>query len=291
MLSGTSSGVLSLNASAGGAVTNIGTGTTTGTVTFGGSGAQSIAIGDNAAGVKTITVGNNVTTSTLTMLSGTSSGVLSLNASAGGSVTNIGTGATTGTVTIGNSTNEINLPKMTASSVLLTDASKNITSVIAGTTGNYLRSDGTTFVSAPITQSQRNVAAPAGTTNTTGVMMGLAGAITPARSGTLMIIISGDIANSNGANGGKVQIRYGTGTAPANATALTGTAIGGQVNMTNGNATGLGVSYSDIKVPFSLNAAVSGLTIGTVYWIDVSLGAVSGGTATIMNISITVIEL
>src|SRR6266851_2139358 len=34
------------------------------------------------------------------------------------------------------------------------------------------------------------------------------------------------------------------------------------------------------KFPFALNAIVTGLTIGTVYWIDISCTAVTGGTAT-----------
>ncbi|HPS16757.1 MAG TPA: hypothetical protein PKY41_06000, partial [Bacteroidales bacterium] len=43
--------------------------------------------------------------------------------------TNINTGTSTGNVTIGNSLNNINFPKLNASSVVLTDASKNLTSI------------------------------------------------------------------------------------------------------------------------------------------------------------------
>ena len=77
--------------------TEIGTGTTTGAVTIGGAGAQTIAVGDGAA-AKTVSLGSSNTTSTTTLLSG--SGGLNLNVS-NNQATNIGTGTTTGTVTIG----------------------------------------------------------------------------------------------------------------------------------------------------------------------------------------------
>jgi hypothetical protein len=44
------------------------------------------------------------------------------------------------------------------------------------------------------------------------------------------------------------------------------------------------------RLPFSLNAVVTGLTPATAYWIDVGLAAVTGGTAAIKNVSISVVE-
>jgi hypothetical protein len=69
ILSGTTAGALGLNVSAGGAVTNIGTGTTTGTVTIGGAGIQAIDIGTGAA-AKTVTLGSTNTTSTTNIQAG-----------------------------------------------------------------------------------------------------------------------------------------------------------------------------------------------------------------------------
>jgi hypothetical protein len=89
-------GVVSLNASSNNAV-NIGTGTTTSTVTLGGTGAQTIAVGNGAA-AKTVAIGSSNTTSTTTILSG--SGGLLLNKD-NNQPTNIGTGTSTGLVTIG----------------------------------------------------------------------------------------------------------------------------------------------------------------------------------------------
>src|SRR5439155_1649764 len=67
---------------------------------------------------------------------------------------------------------------------------------------------------------------PTGTADTTGKMMGLAGAITPQVTGNIRIAVCGSIANNTIADGGKLQIRVGTGTAPNNGDALTGTAYG-----------------------------------------------------------------
>ena len=118
--------------------------------------------------------------------------------------------------------------------------------------------------------SQSSPANPSGTTNTTGLMMGLAGAITPVYTGRVMITVCGDISNGTSADGAKVQIRYGTGAAPANAAALTGTTAGALVNMT--------AAANAQKCPFSLTAIVTGLTLATAIWIDVGL-AVTGRTA------------
>jgi hypothetical protein len=63
-----------------------------------------------------------------------------------------------------------------------------------------------------------------------------------------------------------------------------GTATGGNVRLS-------GVRAANGSNPFSLNAIVQSLTIGTTYWIDVSLIAITGGTASIKNLSVSIIEL
>ena len=98
------------------------------------------------------------------------------------------------------------------------------------------------------------------------------------------LFISGDIIESVNSRGGQVQIRYGTGVAPANSDVLTGTTAGGLVKMNQNNLAN--------RMPFSLNSIVTGLTVGTAYWIDLSLARIgASGTATISDISISVIEL
>ena len=145
-----------------------------------------------------------------------------------------------------------------------------------------------TFAVVPQTASSNN-ANPAATTSTTGVMMGLAVAITPRVSGKLIVFVSGQGDQGTGDNGFKFDIRYGTGTAPTNGAALTGTQIGGVVT---GQVVG-STSTTDVPtLPFSHQGIVSGLTVGTAYWIDISFGAVGGTTtATASKVNVSVIEL
>lgn len=134
---------------------------------------------------------------------------------------------------------------------------------------------------------QATPAAPAGTANTTGLHMGLAGTLTPQVTGRVLVIVSGNMSNSTAAagNGAKAQIRYGTGAAPANAAALTGTAMGNIVSTILERATA-----SD-PLGFTVIGVVSGLVLGTAYWLDLSLAAVVAGTAILTNLSIVAIEL
>ena len=125
---------------------------------------------------------------------------------------------------------------------------------------------------------------PSGTTDTTGKMMGLAGSFTPSFSGRVLIMLSGNIASSAAADGAAVQISYGTGAAPSNAGALTGTAVGSieQITTANANAS---------KYPFCCVALVTGLTLATAYWVDARLKAITAGTASITSVTIVAVEL
>jgi hypothetical protein len=127
---------------------------------------------------------------------------------------------------------------------------------------------------------------PSTTTSTTGVMMGLAGAITPAGSGKIMIVITGDTDNDTAADGTKMGIRYGTGSAPTNGAALTGTAVGTLPNAVNAN-----LALDVNRYPFAASAVVTGLVVGTPYWIDLSLAAITGGVARVRNVGISIQEI
>lgn len=156
-----------------------------------------------------------------------------------------------------------------------------------GTSGVYLWDCQNNFGLGLITGvSDRTTSAPSnptGTTNTTGLMMGLAGSITPNITGNVRIAVNGTISNPTAiADGAKVQIRVGTGTAPANAAALTGTVCGTQVQYV--------AATTAQKAPFSLDCYATGLTPGVAEWIDVGLAAITGGTATISDVNIVATE-
>lgn len=128
-------------------------------------------------------------------------------------------------------------------------------------------------------------AAPTGTASATAVMMGLSSGttvVTPVKTGRLMIVASGQFTNGTVNDGATVDLRTGTGNGPANGAAVTGTLRGIAQTMTAKTAAqGVG---------FCLNATITGLTLNTALWIDLSLLAVTGGTASITGASISVIE-
>ena len=122
-------------------------------------------------------------------------------------------------------------------------------------------------------------------------MQGLAGSITPTVSGNVLVAISGTIVSPAGTTAGlgiEYQISYGTGGAPSNAGTLAGSQIGKPQSYTNQTT----VTAVDVNVPFCLVALITGLTLGTAYWID--LAAESLGTASdmgLVNINIIAVEV
>lgn len=145
----------------------------------------------------------------------------------------------------------------------------------ASSTFNVLSTKSSTLTGTP--------ADPTGTTSTTAVMMGLNQTITPAVSTRLLITICGQMANNTINDGATVQVRYGTGTAPTNGAALTGTQLGASQTFT--------ALVAAQKDGFSITGIATGLTIGTAYWIDAALNVVTGGTATVTGITVTASEL
>lgn len=132
------------------------------------------------------------------------------------------------------------------------------------------------------------VASPTGISNTSGLMLGLSNSsasniITPVYTGRVLITIQGVVAQSGTGNGAFWHIRTGTGTAPSNGGALTGTQSNGQQSMTF--LTGV------LKVPFSITTIVTGATLATALWIDLVLGTVTAGTATMTQVTVSAVEI
>jgi hypothetical protein len=160
----------------------------------------------------------------------------------------------------------------------------------AGTaTGGAYYSPGTLNVgTAPIPASnatQSTPANPSGTVNTTGngVMMGLAGSITPRTSGTILFTFTGSCANGTINDGGQVTIYVGNGAAPANGDALTGNPIGAGVLFEEAAAAKF--------IPCTGTSIATGQALNTAMWYDVALVARTGGTASISQVIMTATEL
>lgn len=120
--------------------------------------------------------------------------------------------------------------------------------------------------------TNKTVASPGSVTATspTYLMLGLAGTITPNVHGVISVSICGSTTDATLADTISVQVSYGTGTAPTNGAALAGTQAGALVQQSQAVAT-------DIQ-SFCSTAVVSGLTVGTAYWLDLAVGS-SGGAA------------
>lgn len=132
------------------------------------------------------------------------------------------------------------------------------------------------------------VAAPTAITDTSGLMLGCSNItaaciITPQVTGRILVMVNGVVAQDTTADGAFWHIRMGTGTAPSNGDALTGTQYGGQQSMTF--LTGV------LSVPFALQAVATGLTLGTAAWVDLVVGAATGGSVTMTQVNVTAFEL
>lgn len=129
---------------------------------------------------------------------------------------------------------------------------------------------------------------PTSTTNTADTMMGMGGTIkiTPAVSTRIKITIACQLVSDH-ANGQVFStIRYGTGTAPTNSTTpATGTAASTRKVFLAGVA--------NQAIPISITAVVTGLTVGTAYWIDMAIAAgnVAGAGAFLQAVDYIVEEI
>lgn len=126
---------------------------------------------------------------------------------------------------------------------------------------------------------------PTSTTSTTGVMAGVGGTckITPLYSSRVFVAISMFGTNNTNGDGWEALIRYGTGTAPANGVAPTGTVLTGSYG-----AIGLA---ANINNSITINGIATGLIPGTAYWIDLVQSSVTGGTTQLANLTCIAYEM
>jgi hypothetical protein len=125
---------------------------------------------------------------------------------------------------------------------------------------------------------------PTAITGATAKMLGLAVAFTPRRTGRVLFVAKGNITCNTTAETTTVQLKYGTGTAPANDAADAGTQAG--VDSTFTALTGV------LTVPFADVALVDSLTIGTAYWFDYNAKTSNAGaTGRVLDLNVTVLEV
>jgi hypothetical protein len=129
---------------------------------------------------------------------------------------------------------------------------------------------------------------PTGTTSTTQVMMGIGATYTPSSSGLVQAVLSCGYGSLTGQTNQKITGQYGTGSAPANGAAVTGTRWGtGEVLQWK---VGGGTSAGDVNA-LSLTDILT-LTPGTTYWFDVALATTTGADqGFVQGIKLILVEL
>ena len=150
--------------------------------------------------------------------------------------------------------------------------------------GAYVDIFGNPVTVGTINPASFSPANPTATASTTAVMMGLGTTITvtPKSTGRLNIYLGGLIGNTTTADGASAQLATGTGTAPANGAAATGTLAGTIQTWTS--LTGV------LTATFACQALVTGLTLNVAVWVDLQLKAVTGGSASVTGLTAIVTE-
>lgn len=125
---------------------------------------------------------------------------------------------------------------------------------------------------------------PTGTTSTTGVMMGMGGTftLTTLYSSRVHVIITGNGRISLASNNLTITGYYGTGGAPANGAAITGTQFGRAAVIFN--------SVAGAEETWVIIALLTGVSPGTPYWFDVSVATSTSGTALVEMVTATLME-
>jgi hypothetical protein len=156
----------------------------------------------------------------------------------------------------------------------------------SGTTKKLALSDLKTYVKAGPAFAVSQPGNPATTVSATLVMMGVGGTckITPGSSGKVLVAITGQVASATASVTMTFGPRFGTGTAPVNGAAVTGTRWGAGADFTTISAT------AAAKFPFAFTDLLT-LTPATAYWLDLALGSNGAAVASITSISFTALEI
>jgi hypothetical protein len=156
----------------------------------------------------------------------------------------------------------------------------------AGTTKSLTLIALKTYAKAGPVTAQAYPANPTATASLTLVMMGLGSTakITPGSSGKVEINMTGLVGTNTAAVNMTYGGRFGTGTAPVNGAAVSGTRFGSNADfVTRSTVLGQGI-------PFCLVDLVT-LTPGTAYWFDIALlTAVGADTAFVSTLSFVATE-
>lgn len=168
----------------------------------------------------------------------------------------------------------------TLANVLIADGVSWVTRTISGDLA--ITSTGVATVAFTPPSYDSGSVSPTGTASATGVMMGIAATLTPLKNGKFKADISGYCHNTNAGGSVNIAMSYGTGAAPANGAAITGTQIGAVLTIQNSSASQ--------NLGFCIAGIVTGV-VGTTYWIDAAINNNGGGTVSLQKASLCAHEL
>ena len=141
---------------------------------------------------------------------------------------------------------------------------------------------------APVTLQTGSLLATGTTAGATLEMCGLGalgGLITPAAASKIYASIRGSCNNNTTGGGIAFHMRYGSGPAPGTGAAQAGNVASG-VHYAGGLACPANTTF-----PFNITAIITGLTIGTPYWLDLAFSHWIQGTANISLVQVAAFEL
>lgn len=124
---------------------------------------------------------------------------------------------------------------------------------------------------------------PATTASTSAVMAGLAQTFTPKTTGAFLLIVSGTAQSDTINNGGIISLRFANGVPPVAGVAQVGASVVDPIRFL--------VAAVGQNIPFTVQGYVTGLTLGTSYWLDLGLTADPGGTLSVNRITATILEI
>jgi hypothetical protein len=164
--------------------------------------------------------------------------------------------------------------------------STRVSNVTCGTglSGGAITASGTCALALNSAIAQGAPGNLTGTASATPTMQGIGATchITPVYSSRVNFSVLATGVNGTALNNAVVKLFFGTGTAPVNGAAVTGTAIG---NTRTATVAANGGSQST-----AVGGIATGLTPGTAYWFDPSLAS-STGTATLTGIDCSAFEI
>lgn len=133
------------------------------------------------------------------------------------------------------------------------------------------------------TTAQKNVATLNWGINGSTTMLGIGATVKPVLTGSVLVLIEFNLGSAQGSAINTFQLAYGTGTAPVNGAAATGTTAGYSQQVTT--------LATIVNIEGNMSQFVTGLTTNTTYWFDLQTTSNIALANAATNISVIIFEV